>query len=467
MLMPANLRAAVDDEPRGLEEACSSAARGTGAPDVARRSIGHLLIFAACAVLCLSATPARATQLDPSFGGAGWVRTYELPGASFHLEDANDVAVQPDGKIVVAADVSGPLGEREWVVVRYLPDGLLDPGFGNGGGTVVGMRAQGVARALALQRDGKIVVTGDALCEDLEKCFGAARLNPDGSLDAGFGVGGIARHAPVRRTEAHDVAVQPDGRIVLAGGWFRGGDANDDDLACVMRLLPDGRLDPAFSRDGVVRLDHGHGDDDLEAVAIQGRRIVVAGAGRLIAGSRGGFAVVRFRPDGSLDRTFGRRGRRIVSFGRRWATPVALATGPRGRLVIAGNTGTGVERWQPAVARLTRGGSLDRSFGSGGRVRTPVRPFGGGAMDVQVDARGRVLLAGDAYSDAARDAADWALVRYTGAGRIDRSLAADGVFRGDFSPVAERASALALAGDRLVAAGAVGSTLGVARFVLP
>jgi uncharacterized delta-60 repeat protein len=433
---------------------------------VSRLAPGHLLLLAA--VFCLTAPPASGAALDASFGGGGWVRTLELPdGSGTRLEGAADVAVQPDGRIVVAADVTGPLGERDWVVLRYLPDGRLDPNFGRGGATVVGTGANGVARALALQPDGKVVVTGPAVCGQ-EQCFAAARLNPDGTLDAGFGAGGVARHAPVRRTDAYDVAVQPDGRIVLAGRWFRGGDANDDEFACVMRLLPDGRLDPGFSRDGMVRLDHGHGDDFLRAIAIQGRRIVVAGAGRLIAGSRGGFAVVRFRPDGSPDRTFGRRGRRIVSFGgRRWATPLAVSTAPGSRLLIAGNTGTVADRWQPAVARLTRDGTVDRGFGSGGRVRTRVPPFGGGALAMQVDARGRVLLAGDAYSDATRDGADWALVRYTRAGRLDPSFAPGGVLRGDFSASAGGASALALAGDRIVAAGTISSSLGVARYLVP
>lgn len=184
------------------------------------------LVLLIAAALWLTAAPASGAQLDPSFGGRGWMTMFQLPDGA-ELGEPTDVAVQPDGKILV---------------------------------------------------------TGPATCEQLESCFAAARLNADGTLDAGFGTGGMARHAPVRRTRASDIAVQPDGRIVLAGEWFQDGDANADDLACVMRLLPDGRLDPSFSRDGMARLDHGHGDDYLTGVAIQGRRIVVAGAGRLIEG---------------------------------------------------------------------------------------------------------------------------------------------------------------------------------------
>jgi hypothetical protein len=82
--------------------------------------------------------------------------------------------------------------------------------------------------------------------------------------------------------------------------------------------------------------------------------------------------------------------------------------------VIAGNTGREFDRWQPAVARLTRDGSFDRRFGRGGRVRTQVRPFGGEAHALQVDAGGRVLIAGNAYTDSARDAAAWACDRAIG-----------------------------------------------------
>jgi uncharacterized delta-60 repeat protein len=423
------------------------------------------LAIATAVVLLVTAAPAWG-QLDPSFGGRGWVSTFEVPfGSGTQPREATDVVVQPDGRIVVTASGTTTYG-GQWIVVRYLPDGRPDPGFGQGGSTVIGGRAHGDAAALALQPDGKIVVVGSGHCE--EACFTAARLNPDGSLDASFGTGGIVSHDPVRRTTARAVAVQPDGRIVMAGGWYRGGGTDDDDAGCVMRLLPDGRLDPSFSGDGVVRLEHGYGDDHVTDVAVQGRRIVVAGAGRSIAGQRGRFAVVRFRPNGGLDRSFGHRGRRFVGFGRgRWASADALSTAPGGRLVIAGNTGTGYERWQPAIARLTRGGSLDRRFGSGGRVRVRVPPFGGDTRALAVDARGRVLLAGRAYADASWGDWGWALVRYTAAGRPDPAAGPDGVVRGGVPAPMAGASAIGVAGDRAVVAGGSGSVLAVARYVLP
>lgn len=413
-----------------------------------------------------TAAQAQGVSLDPFFGGgSGSVRlSGPIDWASFYPDDASDIEIQPDGKIVVAADGDGPLGETWWAVLRFLPDGRLDPGFGNGGSAILERTDGGPARGLALQPDGKIVVTGAAFCSNLEKCFAAARMNADGSLDPSFGDAGIARHDPIRRTDSYDVAVQRDGRIVVVGDWFRGGDANDDQVGCIMRLLPDGRLDRSFSRDGVVRFEHGHGDDHLAAVTMQRRRIVAAGAGRLISGSRGGFGVVRLRRNGSLDRTFGRRGKRVVPF-RHGAMPVAISTAPRGRLVIAGNAGLENFRSQPAVARLNRSGSLDRRFGSGGRVRTRIRPFGSRAHGMLVDLRSRVVLAGEAHSGTPA-APDWALVRYTARGTPDGSFAPGGVHRGDFGTGSEVASALALMGDRIVAAGSIGGGLGVTRYLV-
>jgi uncharacterized delta-60 repeat protein len=408
-----------------------------------------------------AAAPARAQgiSLDPSFGGgSGLSQPIDVfDPTRYNPDDAHDVEVQPDGKILVTADGSGPLGHRWWVVVRYLSDGMLDTSFGNGGAAVLEGTDGGPATGLELQPDGKIVITGWAHC--VEKCFAAARLNPDGSLDPSFGDGGVARHDPIRRTEAYDVAIQRDGRIVLVGDWFKGGDANDDQVGCVMRLLPNGRLDRSFSRDGVVRFEHGHGDDHLTAVTIQRGRIVAAGAGRLISGSRGGFGVVRLRRNGSLDGSFGRRGKRVVAF-RHGAMPVGVSTAPGGRLVIAGNAGLEDFRWQPAAARLNGNGSLDRRFGVRGRVRTRIRPYGGTAHDLLVDRRGRVVVAAESGSPAAPD---WVLIGYTARGRLDGTFAPGGIHRENFGTGTDVASALAPAGETLVAAGATAG-LRVARY---
>jgi uncharacterized delta-60 repeat protein len=427
--------------------------------------------FALVVLLAVAAWPAAAraqAAVDPTFGPGGRASVVNpIHNGTFYAEDAHDAAVQPDGKTLVTADGSGPLGEHYWTVLRFLPDGQLDPGFGNGGTVVLIQTDSGLARGIDLQPDGRIVVTGDAFCGPVgEACFGAARLMPDGQLDPSFGDGGIARHDPIRRTYTSDVAVQPDGRIVLVGRTFKPGDANDDDVGCAMRLLPDGRLDRSFSRNGVVRVDHGHGDDALIGVEMQGRRIVAGGEGRVTNSGTGGFAAVRLRRNGSLDRSFGRRGRRIVLFGRgRWARPASFDLAPGGKIVLGGNAGTDFYRWQPAAARLTRNGAMDRSFSRDGRVLTRITPFGGEAGAAMGDARGGVLVAGQAYTDTARDPSVWALVRYTRAGRLDRGFAPGGILRTDFGSATQHASILVPWSNGLLAGGTVGSSLSLARYL--
>src|SRR2546427_269550 len=116
-----------------------------------------------------------------------------------------------------------------------------------------------IAHAVALQRDGKIVVAGEAVC-DLAGCFGLVRYNRDGSLDRSFGNDGIVltKFPPLNGAIAFDVAVQPDGKIVAVGKRYRGGDAQNDDLWALARYLPNGRLDTSFSGDGRTSIDFGY-----------------------------------------------------------------------------------------------------------------------------------------------------------------------------------------------------------------
>lgn len=159
-------------------------------------SVPGFLLLALVAAATWPAAAAAQAALDPAFGSGGRASFADpIGGGTFSAEDAGDVAVQPDGKIVVAAEGRGA-DSVYWAVLRFLPDGRLDPGFGVGGAAVLTQTDPGEARGIALQPDGRIVVTGAAWCA--EKCFAAARLTPDGQLDPSFGDGGIVRHGPLR-----------------------------------------------------------------------------------------------------------------------------------------------------------------------------------------------------------------------------------------------------------------------------
>jgi uncharacterized delta-60 repeat protein len=261
-------------------------------------------------------------DLDSSFLGDGWLRTLEVRSSdnNYLPKVAEDVAVQPDGRIVAVGEMIDGTSNWYFGAFRYLPNGELDPSFGKGGWVDNDLGSFEFPHAVALQRDGGIVVAGEGDCR-YTGCFMLARYRPDGSLDPGFGEGGVVRtpFGLVTGARAFDVSLAPDGRIVAAGFVQKGGDGQDSSHFAVARYLPDGRLDQSFSRDGRATVDFGYGNDIAYAVAHQRRgRIVVAGQGtRNRYRTEDDFAFARFRRNGRLDRSFSGDGRRTVNFGGR------------------------------------------------------------------------------------------------------------------------------------------------------
>jgi uncharacterized delta-60 repeat protein len=437
---------------------------------VAVRRVGLLVLASLLLALPAAAAPG---ELDRTFSGDGWVRTYEIFGYSkrFFPKGAEDVAIQPDGKILAVSELQD--GNSHWWfgVWRWLPNGDLDRSFGSGGWVANDLGAFPMSHTVALPADGKILVGGQIECPDLQLCFGIVRYNPNGSLDGRFGASGIARATfPGSRCgcDLRDIAVQRDGRIVAVGWRFRGGDAQDDMLLAVARFLPDGRLDPSFSRDGRLSFDFGYGDDLGSAVAVQPNgRIVVGGAAQYRYRTEADFMVVRLRQNGTLDRTFSRDGKQSINFaGGRYDDLYGLDLQPDGRIVAAGVSAVSYRREDPriAVLRLNRNGRLDRRFGK--RLLKP-GPHGGYARAVLVDRDGGIVVGGAAYDDSRLDTAAWALVRYRPSGALDRSFGRSGIVLGDFGTGADWVGALAAQRDgKIVAAGEVYRDQAVARYLL-
>jgi uncharacterized delta-60 repeat protein len=410
-------------------------------------------------------------DLDRTFSGDGWVRTYDVFGYSkgFFPKGAEDVAIQPDGKILAVSELQD--GNSHWWfgVYRWLPNGDLDRSFGSGGWVANDLGIFPMPHTVALQADGKILVGGQVECPGLQLCFGVVRYGPNGSIDGSFGVSGVARATfPGARCGCvlDDIAVQRDGRIMAVGWRFRGGDAQDDMLLAVARFLPDGRLDPSFSRDGRLSFDFGYGDDLGSAVAVQpDGRIVVGGVAEFRYRTEADFVVVRLRRNGTLDRTFSRDGVQSVNFaGRRYDDLYGLDLQPDGRVVAAGVSAVGFRRDDPRVAvlRLNRNGSLDRRFGK--RLLKP-GAHGGYARAVLAQGGG-IVVGGLAYDDSKLDTSAWALIRYRSNGALDRSFGRGGIVLSDFGTGADWVGALAAQRDgKIVAAGEVYRDQAVARYL--
>ena len=148
-------------------------------------------------------------RTDRGFGIRGSVATNLAS-----IEEALDGALQPDGRLVIAGTAGGWPLESQFVVLRYLPDGSLDPSFGDDGVATADFGAEAKAYAVAIQPDGRIVAAGEA-----EEAIGLARFLPDGTLDTSFGSGGLVRTdaSPGGSSEALELVIQPDGKIVVGG----------------------------------------------------------------------------------------------------------------------------------------------------------------------------------------------------------------------------------------------------------
>jgi uncharacterized delta-60 repeat protein len=350
-------------------------------------------------------------SLDPTFGGDGVVATdIDLTG---QISSYVSAALQPDGKIVVASGNSGA-----FVLVRLTVDGFIDEKFGDGG--VVRTDIDAVATDIAVQSDGKIVATGIASPEGFDTCYDVAltRYEPDGSLDSSFATNGV-RIADFGSCESpHAIALQPDGRIVVAGGA-----GLDSFLAA--RFTENGSIDPTFSGDGMTATPFATPDGPAE---VDAHALGIDSAGRIVAAGRtallfvgGHYAVARYLPDGSLDTGFSGDGRILGRFGTRSrASEVRdLALLEDGRIVVAGasrrsfRTSSLLFREDVSVAVLGPGGEPDPAFGQHGSV---VANFGRNTYGtgLAVSATGEILIAGSIHDVTLQGspAAEFAVTRY-------------------------------------------------------
>jgi uncharacterized delta-60 repeat protein len=340
-------------------------------------------------------------DLDPSFGSGGTVIT-SFGGADV----ASAVAIQPDGKLVVAGRTN-IAGNTVFALARYDPTGGLDPTFGTGGLVTTDFGSTDQAFAVVLQADGKIVTAGRRGSDVI-----VARHNADGSLDTVFGSNGRVITNFGATEQALALVLQPDGKIVVAGRTNKPAPNGNFDFA-LARYESGGAVDNTFGTLGLVTTDFGGSVDRAFAMALQpDGKLVVAGD------SDANFALARYNSNGSLDPSFGAGGKVITTFGGiDQASAVTLQ--PDGKIVVAGQTDTGVSI-DFALARYMPDGSLDGAFGSGGRVTTNFTGTSddlGSAVALQSD--GKIVVGGASNGN-------FALARYTPGGILDTAFGTAG-----------------------------------------
>ena len=258
----------------------------------------------------------------------------------------------------------------------------LDTSFGSGGKVTTGLNLNGAGTKITLQSDGKIVAVGGNTGGD----FVVARYNSDGSADNSFGTNGIVTTNFGAQDNASDVAIAPDGTIIVAG-------TTGHDFALAAYSSTDGSLVSSFGNSGRVITDVGP-KDSCKAVSIQGDgKIVVAGS---TAGTTLDYALLRYNSDGTLDNTFGTNGIVQTDFGGRDDQANAVAIQADGKIIACG-TSTVLHANESAdfsVARYNSDGSLDNSFATGGELIYDYSGKNNYAYAMAIGSNGKIVVVG-------------------------------------------------------------------------
>jgi uncharacterized delta-60 repeat protein len=285
---------------------------------------------------------------DTSFNGSGHVATAFAGTSGAALFDrCLAVAVRPDGRILAAGSTAQNGGANNVALVRYMPDGTLDATFGNAGRVIVNAAASGSssdneARAIALQPDGRIVIAGVAFGSGANPDLLVMRFDADGAADPSFAGTGRVLTNIGSDDAANALALQSDGRIVIAGQARTVASGNRDFV--VARYAANGVLDASFGNGGVLTIAYGLSDDVAYALAVMPwGRIVVAGSSRISASTPGiELVVAALDPDGTFDDYFSDNGLVSVSLGDRTAIGYAVVADfvhPRLWVVGSGDRG--------------------------------------------------------------------------------------------------------------------------------
>ncbi len=304
------------------------------------------------------------------------------------------------------------------------------------------------ARSLAFQSDGKIVVAGYAE-NGLDTDIAVARYLSDGRLDADFGTDGIVlTPIGVSFDEATGIAMQSDGKIIVCGFAYNG--SNDDFV--VVRYLTNGAQDSSFGRDGVVTTQIGGSDDRAYGLAVQSNgRIVVVGSAH--TGSNAEVSLVRYLSNGSLDLSFGSGGKVTTNVAAGDDLGYSLALQRDGKIVVTGQADNGISD-DLMLLRYLSSGKLDTSFGNGGRVVTPSGISDSAGFSVAVRRNGQIIVGG--YTTNPTDT-DWMVARFLSNGTLDTSFGTDGQVITDVSSSYEEINGVVVQADGgVLAAGFTG-----------
>lgn len=368
---------------------------------MSQKLLGVIAIGLFCFPLYLFSNPA---DFDTTFNVTG------VQNVPFDLGSAicTFMALQPDGKMVDFGTVNGVFG-----LARVNTDGSLDLSFNSTGTQTLLIGTLSSCVSGVIQPDGKIIGVGYAKIGGVDQ-FAVARFNTDGSLDTSFNSTGTQEIVIGTSAVANALALQLDGKIVLAG--------TSDTQCALARLNSNGSIDTSFNGTGTQRFSVG-GSSFISAVALQSDgKIVVTGGSSTVDNN---YFVARLTTNGVLDTTFNVTGIKTFNIGNIADGAYGLAIQKNGKIVVAGDSSiNNFDTTEIGVARLNTDGSLDTSFNLTGTQIIPVG-LSSGAASVALDTQGKLVVAGQSVGEAA-------VVRLNTDGSLDTDFNGTGILT--FSP---------------------------------
>jgi uncharacterized delta-60 repeat protein len=350
--------------------------------------VRRISILLAAIFITAFATPVHASpgQLDKFFSGDGKQTAFPSGAAGYA------VVLDKQGRILVAGYTLTV--KTDLALARFLPNGKPDPDFGGGDGRVVtNLGGTDYGFDVALQSDGKIVVAGERDFNDHSQ-FAVVRYGIHGLLDRSFSKDGKNFTEFGKKYQgANAVVIGASGNIIL-GGYTSNGSSSRWALA---RYRPNGSLDPRFGKDGKVSTDVSPTVEQIEDLAlVPGGKIVAGGYAETSLKPR--YAIGQYLTSGNLDRSFGHKGVNTVDMTTGGDTAYGLARQPDGKLILVGYVDRGgAGDW--GIVRFGPKGLIDKAFGNKGKVVTAFGPGYDYAYGVAVQSNGKILVVGQATRD--------------------------------------------------------------------
>jgi len=390
---------------------------------------------------------AQSGSLDLTFDTDGIVTT-SISFNSPNTDQANAIAIQSDGKILVAGYSFFSANNNDFSVVRYNADGSLDNTFDSDGKvtTTFGVGTNDQATAIAIQSDGKILVAGYSN-QGGNFDFAVVRYNANGSLDNTFDTDGkVTTVIGADHDYVRGIAIQSDGKIVVVGDYYVG--INNDDIALV-RYNANGSLDNTFDSDGKVTTIMGSDLDGAKSIELQSDGKIVVGGFSVVGGNQD-FAVLRFNANGSLDLTFDTDGMAITPIGTGDDSGNSIAIQSDGKILLVGESAVGSNENFGAI-RYNTNGSLDLTFDTDGKVTTAFGSANDKANSVALLSDGKIVMVGNSNNGSNND---FAVARYNSNGSLDLSFDTDGKVTTAIGAGADVATSGAIQSDnKIVVAG--------------